>query len=158
MSKRACVMGLALLSVWLTPASPTRGEEGARAPKQRLHWECGHVLCVAISPDGKSLATGEFGGLAKVWDAATGKEVATLEPGFGAVYGLAFTPDAKTLVIGGDAEAVRLFDIASRRERAALEGHRFSVRSLAIAPDGKTLATISATLAVHVWDLSPPPK
>src|SRR5207302_904674 len=69
---------------------------------------------VAVTPDGKHVATGDKVGHVVVWDAATGKQVAALEaPEFytwdptarrhsiGGVRALAFAPDGALLAVGG---------------------------------------------------------
>jgi WD40 repeat protein len=52
---------------------------------------------LAFSPDDKLLAVGCTEATVKVWDVATGKEIATLEGPGGAVNVVAFSPDGKTL-------------------------------------------------------------
>jgi WD40 repeat protein len=48
-----------------------------------------YVDSVAWSPDGKRLATGNYDKTAKVWDAATGKELLTLRGHSDIVEGVA---------------------------------------------------------------------
>ena len=52
---------------------------------------------VAFSPDGKYLATASQDNTVRVWDAATGKEVAVLRGHTGYVLSVAFSPDGKWL-------------------------------------------------------------
>ena len=54
---------------------------------------------IALSPDGKTLATSGYGGHLTVWDLAAGKPTWTQRIKFGA-YCVAFTPDGKALVTG----------------------------------------------------------
>src|SRR5262245_3949123 len=63
----------------------------------------GHTLAlasVAYSPDGRFIATGSYDRTAKVWDAASGKELVTLMGHTAAVEAVAFSPDGKTLATG----------------------------------------------------------
>ena len=57
---------------------------------------------VAFSPDGKMLASGSDDQTIKLWDAASGKEQATLQGHRGEVHSVTFSPDGKTLASGSD--------------------------------------------------------
>jgi WD40 repeat protein/predicted Ser/Thr protein kinase/tetratricopeptide (TPR) repeat protein len=112
---------------------------------------------VALSPDGKTLATGGFEGdensdqpaVVRLWDADTGAPRATLRghqsadtrPGLWGVLSLAFSRDGKLLASGGQDGVIKLWDVASGTERATLRGHKGGVNSLAFTPDGRTLAS-----------------
>jgi len=58
------------------------------------------VGTLAYSPDGKLVATGDYSGLARVWDAATGEERDRCKVTEAYVTSLAFAPDSQSLVIG----------------------------------------------------------
>ncbi len=70
----------------------------------------GTALSVAFTGNGKILASGDRGGILKLWDVATGKELASFKGHTGPVYSVVFTPDGKTLASG--AEEIKLWDVA----------------------------------------------
>ena len=108
------------------------------------------VFDVAFSPDGKTLAAGDFSGRVELWDRATGAHRATLEAHTSWVYSVAFSPDGRTLASGGRDKTVRLWHVATGSELAALETH-LSVESVAFFPDGETLAASFPDRSVKLW-------
>jgi WD40 repeat protein len=71
-------------------------------------------LAVAVSPDGKRLATMNTSGVIRLWDMETGKEQKPLAASPSAVDAVCFRPDGKTLLTVGDDEgAVREWDAAT---------------------------------------------
>ena len=74
----------------------------AEEPKERASFG-GHtavVSSVAVTADGKMLASGSYDTTIKLWDLATGKETFPLRGHTAAVYSVAFAPDSKTLPRG----------------------------------------------------------
>ena len=57
------------------------------------------VNSVAFSPDGKYVVSGSGDSTARVWEAATGREVARMTHDDG-VHSVAFSPDGKYVVSG----------------------------------------------------------
>src|SRR5262249_32974611 len=108
------------------------------------------VNCVAISPDGRWLASGSAYGDFLLWDmTATPPKgpIALANRGKdrkfnNRLHATAFSKDGKTLAVAGDAGGFELFDMSASPpvSRGVLEGGPQQARSLAFAPDGKTLA------------------
>jgi len=67
------------------------------------------VFSVAFSPDGKILASG--GSVLRLWNAATGKRMATLIGHSSNVQSVAFSPDGKMLVSGSWDNTIKLWNI-----------------------------------------------
>jgi WD40 repeat protein len=66
---------------------------------------------VAFGPNGKTLASA---GLSiTLWDATTGKEMATFEGHRGLDTCVAFSPDGKTLASVGRDYTIKLWDVAT---------------------------------------------
>jgi WD40 repeat protein len=118
----------------------------------------------AASPDDRLLtARREEGGQPTkvgVWEAATGKEVATVATG--PVAHLALAPDDRSLVTA-DEGFLRVWDLATGKERrrwalpvavAVPAGGSF-VHRLLLAPDGRRAFTALADGTCLVWDLAP---
>ncbi len=98
------------------------------------------VNAIAYAPDGGTLATAGLDGTVKLWDTATGKELATLKGHTGPVEGVAFSPDGKALASGGLDGSVRVWDVGTRQQRASRDFRPAGIACLAFAPDGKALA------------------
>ncbi len=70
------------------------------------------VGSVAFSPDGQWVATGSRDSTARVFDAATGRELARLEHRSW-VGSVAFSPDGKWVATGSVDKTARVFDTTS---------------------------------------------
>ncbi len=72
-------------------------------------------LPVAFSPDGLRVALGSSNGEVKLWDAKSGRALATLQGHTSAVNTLAFSPQGAYLVSGSLDRTVRLWELAAGR-------------------------------------------
>ena len=113
----------------------------------------GAVLPIAISPDGKTLATGGYDYTIALWDLGTGKERKTLEGHKEDILSVAFSPDGKTLVSGSRDFTIKIRNLVTGKVVHTLSGHTNAVMSVAISPDGKTIASGSYDQALKIWDL-----
>ena len=109
------------------------------------------VWDVAFSPDGNTLASGASDSAIKLWDVATGADIATLEH-TSWVRSVAFSPNG-TMLASAAGTLVRLWDVATRTNINTLEGHTYGVYSVAFSPDGATLASGSGDGTIRLWDV-----
>jgi WD40 repeat protein len=92
------------------------------------------------SPDGRWVAVPSSLGFARIWDAATWKQVKTLGPFFSDVWGAAFLPDGSRLAVAaGDREAMRLYDTLTWLETITLEAEEGALWPTMISPDGNVI-------------------
>jgi WD40 repeat protein len=123
----------------------------SRTPGGWMAW------CVAFSPDGKTLAAGLESGEVRLFDVASGWQLATLSAHGGRVRWLGFHPDGRSLVVAGALtdNAVFVWDLATRKDPRRLSGHGSEVLSGAWRADGRLLITAGAIDGkVRLWDLS----
>ena len=92
------------------------------------------VMSVAFAPDGRTILTGSEDMTARLWDAASGREIRRLTGHGDEVTSVAFAPDGRTILTGSKDKTARLWDAASGREIRRLEGHGDEVTSVAFAP------------------------
>ncbi len=105
---------------------------------------------IVFSPDGKRLATTSYDGSARVWDAASGKELLRLQHD-AEVTEIAFSPDGTRLATASADGTARVWDAQNGDELFSL-AHEDQVLDIAFSPDGTRLATASADLTARVWD------
>jgi hypothetical protein len=131
---------------------------GLRRP-QMLDGHLARVWSVAVSPDGKFLASasGEWhqplnAGELFVWDATTGARCRVLEGHTALIFSVGFAPDGKLLASAGWDGTVRLWDPETGQPGKVLCKHQGPVRFVTFSPDGRTLVSGGFDGTVRLWD------
>src|SRR5271157_1461784 len=109
----------------------------------------GHTA--AFSPTGKRVVTASEDKTARVWDAATGKLVASLQGHTAQVNSAAFSPDGKRGVTASNDKTARVWDAATGKPVTTLHGHTAKVNSAAFSPDGRRVVTAAYDDTARVW-------
>jgi WD40 repeat protein len=127
-------------------------------------WKQGdQVWDLAFSPDGTRFLSCGYDGM-RLFDAATGEEVAAFLGHAGSVYGVAFSPDARRAFSSGGDGTIRIFDLGGvnaampslLRPIAAVPGHTGRAFSVAVSPDGTLLASAGDDHLVRLWNVARP--
>jgi WD40 repeat protein len=113
-----------------------------------LHGHSGLVYAVALSADGRVLASGGADGMVKLWETATGQLLTTIRGHSGVAWSVALSHNGRLLASGGDDGVLRLWDAESgasqRTLRADRRYERLDIRDLT----GITEAQRAAFLAM----------
>ncbi|KAH7111684.1 vegetative incompatibility protein HET-E-1 [Dactylonectria estremocensis] len=108
---------------------------------QTLEGHSGWVTSVAFSADGQRVASGSDDRTVKIWDAATGVCVQTLQGGSG-VRSVAFSADGQRVASGSWDNTVKIWDAGTGACVRTLEGHGDSVFSIWDAGTGAYVQTL----------------
>lgn len=121
---------------------------------------------MAVSPDGKTLATGSVDKTVRLWDLASRQVRTTLPEQGSAVLCLAFSPDGSTLASGSGGTwdgpqpgELKLWSAATGECRATLGEPSLPITAVAFSRDGKVLAAAGGDQTkprgdVKLWEVA----
>lgn len=95
------------------------------------------VNALALSPDGKKLASGGCDRLVRVWDLASGQLEQAIENHADWVLAVAFTPDSKHLVTGSRDKTAKIWDLIAKESVLTFPDHQNTVWAVAMSADAK---------------------
>ena len=125
-------------------AAPHRASAGVCAQR---------VNCIAISPNGRWLASGSDDQTIKLWSLPDGALLKTLVHAWN-VYSVAIGPDSRLLASAcATDKTIKLWSVPDGALLKTLTGHTNYVRSVDFSPDGKLLASGSWDGTVRLWSL-----
>jgi len=148
-----------LLALQAVSAAQTLEAENAlhrSVPASRVRLVLPHdseVWGVAVSPDGKWIATASQDKHARIWDAVTGQLLLTLKGHTDMVNDIVFSPDGKRVATASYDRTAKVWDSSTGDELLTLFGHTDAVHHIAFSPDATRLATTSNDGTAKVWDL-----
>jgi eukaryotic-like serine/threonine-protein kinase len=112
------------------------------------------VSALALSTDGKLLASVDDTGTILLGQASGGGTPRPLEGHTGLVFGMAFDREARRLVSAGrDDFTVRVWSVETGKEQVCLRGHNNRVWRAVWSPDGQRVASVDVGGRLIVWDV-----
>ncbi len=132
----------------------------------------GWFYSLAISPDGRWLATGEVNNQVQIWDLsdwqsgerqteqsyATASHQGVANTSSALVWQVGFHPSGELLVSAGGDKTARIWQSPGVNLLATLQGQRMAITSAAFSPDGRRLATGSLDGSVWIWGIAGQPS
>ena len=133
------------------PPAPTHIDE---SPRRYEIKDAAAVTAVAISPDGKTLATAGKDKSIRFFDLATGKRTNIIHHE-SEIWSIGYSGDGKSFAFSDGDKVVTIVDPETLKQRAVMKDQFESpVAMLSLSPDGSLLATIEDGLQVpHCWEL-----
>lgn len=111
------------------------------------------IRSLAISSDGKKLASGDSDSLLKLWSLTENKLTGKLEGATSAVTALAFSADGTMLAGANGNNLISIWTLSDKKLIKSLEGHTAQVNTLCISSDGKFLISGSSDTKIKIWSL-----
>ena len=97
------------------------------------------------------MVTASYDNTARLWDAATGKEVTPLLKHEDTVLHASFSPDGQRVVTASLDHTARLWDADTGKEVTPPLPHEGDVKHASFSPDGKRLVTASRDGTAQLW-------
>ena len=114
----------------------------------------GEITSVALSSDGRWLASSSEDHTVKLWEVASNRLVLTLDGGSEEINPVAFSPDGHSLATADNNGKVKLWDTSTRREVRTLDGGTGALRCVAFSPDGRWVASGGFDKQVTLWEVA----
>ena len=110
------------------------------------------VFAVTFSPDGTKVASGGADRAIRIWEVATGKELAVIEDHADWVLDIAFSPDGKRLASGARDKTSKVFDVIKKESLVTFPAHAEPVHAVLFLADGVHVASAGNDNLIRVWN------
>ncbi len=124
----------------------------ARGERQQMRFSPhGELATASFSPDGTRVVTASWDMTARVWDAATGRDLLKLSGHKGAVNSAFFSPDGRLVLTASDDGTAVTWDAGSGARHVTLADHGGSVRRARFSGDGTLIVTACEDAVARIW-------
>jgi eukaryotic-like serine/threonine-protein kinase len=111
------------------------------------------VNALAISPDGRWLASGHYSGEVCLWELASLQPIRTNRFHRVGVLGLAFSHDGAFLASSGNDQLIHLWAMGTDKPFRTLRGHQAEVYGLGFSRNGRLLSSASKDGTARIWQI-----
>ncbi len=113
-----------------------------------------HLNVIALSPDGKTVASAHGDNKIRLWNTTTGVQRIDLKGHTQLINVIIFSKDSTMLASGGEDSNIMLWDVRKGRKRGTLTGHQGNIKTLAFSPtNDNILASGGADGTVRLWNI-----
>ena len=106
---------------------------------------------VEFSSDGSELAAADADGVVRVYDAATAKQITTLDAGRAEPESVAIGPGDKLIVAGYSSGATIVWDASTHTQLTQLIGNEGRINQVQFGAHGQEVVTASEDGSIRVW-------
>ena len=138
----------ALVRIW---------DAGTGRQRSGFSGHTGTIASVAVSPDGRRVASAGSDAVVRLWDIDSGRLLQTFKGHTDQICSVAFSPDGHTIASSSFDRTVKLWDANRIPQPLVLKissasKDEVSSDCVACSPDGRRIAAGYADNAVRVWD------
>uniref|UniRef100_A0A671T6F4 U3 small nucleolar RNA-interacting protein 2 n=1 Tax=Sinocyclocheilus anshuiensis TaxID=1608454 RepID=A0A671T6F4_9TELE len=127
---------------------------GRKGTEARHVGHTAHVLCMAISSDGKYLASGDMNKLIMIWDPMTCKHLYKFKGHRDAVSGLAFRRGTHTLYSASHDRSIKVWSVDENAYVETLFGHQDMITGLDCLSRERCVTAGGRDRTVRVWKIA----
>jgi len=110
------------------------------------------VLCLAVSPDGKKIASGGCDRTVRVWEYPSGTQEQAIENHADWVLGVAFAADGKHLLTCSRDKTAKVWDLVAKESVLTFPDHQAPVFGVGVKADSKAGFSVGTDKQLRTWN------
>ncbi|KAL0954030.1 hypothetical protein HGRIS_005184 [Hohenbuehelia grisea] len=107
---------------------------------------------IAVSPDGKRIASVSQDQPLTIWDTTTGEQLVATDDNAVNPTSLSFSSDGTRIASASKDCMIRVWDATTAKLLKKFQGHEMEATTIAFSPDDKYIASGSVDASIRIWD------